>query len=87
MRRKDIFQEALEEKLQQQTRRNFLKESFMGLGGLALGGFLSSCGGGLEQSNSSVFDLSNPLMARAPHFAPKARSVIYIHMAGAPSQL
>lgn len=26
-------------------------------------------------------------MAKAPHFAPKARSVIYIHMAGAPSQL
>jgi hypothetical protein len=42
-------------------------------------------------SNSSdktfLGDLSNPLLARAPHFAPKARSVIYLHMAGAPSQL
>ena len=26
-------------------------------------------------------------MPRAPHFAPKVRSVIYLHMAGAPSQL
>ena len=29
----------------------------------------------------------NPLAPRAPHFAPKAKSVIYLFMAGAPSQV
>ncbi|WP_304237896.1 DUF1501 domain-containing protein [Jiulongibacter sediminis] len=85
-KRKNIFTEALEAKFQEQTRRNFLKESFMGLGGLALGGLLGSCETG-SKGSSSLFDTGNPLMAKAPHFAPKARSVIYIHMAGAPSQL
>lgn len=82
----NIFTEALEARFQEQTRRNFLKESFMGLGGLALGGILGSCDTG-SKGGSSLFDSSNPLMVKAPHFAPKARSVIYIHMAGAPSQL
>ncbi len=86
MGKEKLIYEAVQQKLLQQTRRNFLKESFMGLGGLALGGLMGSC-----SSNSSdktfLGDLSNPLLARAPHFAPKARSVIYLHMAGAPSQL
>lgn len=29
----------------------------------------------------------NPLAARPPHFAPKAKNIIYLFMAGAPSQL
>ncbi|MGR3811042.1 DUF1501 domain-containing protein [Jiulongibacter sp. NS-SX5] len=82
-----IIQEAISAKFQEQTRRNFLKETFMGLGGLAMGGVFSACGGNSALKEASLFDTSNPLMARAPHFAPKARSVIYIHMAGAPSQL
>ena len=32
-------------------------------------------------------DRSNPLAPRAPHFAPKAKRVIHLFMAGAPSQL
>lgn len=63
----------------QATRRHFIKESFLGLGGLALGTMLGSC-----KSNSSF--ISNNL-SRIPHFAPRAKSVIYMHMAGAPSQL
>lgn len=49
-KRKNIFTEALEAKFQEQTRRNFLKESFMGLGGLALGGLLGSCETGSKGS-------------------------------------
>jgi hypothetical protein len=30
---------------------------------------------------------ANPLAARPPHFAPRAKHVIYLHMVGAPSQL
>ncbi|AWV99591.1 DUF1501 domain-containing protein [Arcticibacterium luteifluviistationis] len=82
-----IFREAVQKKLLNHTRRNFLKESFMGLGGLAMGSMLSSCGSSPEKVAQNFFDPANPLAARAPHFAPKAKSVIYLHMAGAPSQL
>ena len=32
-------------------------------------------------------DVARPLLARRPHFAARAKHVIYIHMAGGPSQL
>lgn len=86
-KQKDFSKEAITLKLQEQTRRNFLKESFLCLGSLALGGLLSSCGSKSGNVAEPLFDLANPLMTRAPHFAPRARSVIYLHMAGAPSQL
>lgn len=72
------------------TRRLFLKTAGLSLGAMAMGSFWTGC-----QSNTSVpdyangnfFDAKNPLKARVPHFAAKAKSVIYLHMAGAPSQL
>lgn len=76
-----LLREAQFAKLEQQTRRNFLKESFMGLGGLALGSMLSGCGAHSD-ANSVITNT-----AGMPHFAPRAKSVIYLHMAGAPSQL
>ena len=36
---------------------------------------------------TSLLRQSNPLAAAAPHFAPKAKNVIYLFMGGAPSQL
>jgi hypothetical protein len=70
------------------TRRHFIKESAMGLGALALGSLL---GCGSKNSSSVVadnfYDPVNPLLPKAPMFPGKAKSVIYIHMAGAPSQL
>ncbi len=69
------------------TRRNFLKESFLGLGGLALGAMSMTGCSTSPSSTKEVIDASNALAPRAPQFAPKARAVIYIHMAGAPSQL
>src|SRR5690606_21027165 len=32
-------------------------------------------------------DGGDPLSPRAPHFAPKAKNVIYLHMSGAPPHL
>lgn len=32
-------------------------------------------------------DQAKPLAPKSPHFAPKAKRIIYLHMAGAPSQL
>jgi hypothetical protein len=81
-----IVREAIQAHLQMETRRNFIKQSFLGLGGLALGTMMS-CQSKPNPSSLNLFDPKNPLAPRPPHFAPKARSVIYLHMAGAPSQL
>jgi hypothetical protein len=83
----NIIREAIQRKLLSKTRRNFLKESFMGLGGIAMGSMLGSCSSSPETFNTNFFDPANPLAPRSPHFPGKAKSVIYLHMAGAPSQL
>lgn len=54
-----------------------------GLGGMALGHLFGCARGG----PSDGFDLANPMALKLPHFLPRAKSVIYLHMAGAPSQL
>ncbi|MDA1314475.1 MAG: DUF1501 domain-containing protein [Acidobacteria bacterium] len=64
------------------TRRHFFSECFVGLGNIALGGLLSS--GKLSAANTPRVE--NPLAPRAPHFPPKVKRVIYLFMAGAPSQ-
>lgn len=80
--------EAQNKYLQHHTRRHFLSQSAMGLGALALGSLL---GCGTDKASNSItenfFDPINPLAPRPPMFPGKAKSVIYIHMAGAPSQL
>lgn len=69
------------------SRRLFLKNCGLSLGTLALGGLL---GCHTTPGNTSAVDpfLSglNPMAPKSPHFAAKAKSVIYLHMAGAPSQ-
>jgi hypothetical protein len=52
---------------------------------MALGSLMDSCNIFADKSDAS--SLSNPLMPKPPHFAGKAKSVIFLHMAGAPSQL
>jgi len=84
---KRIIQEANDHVLQQQTRRHFFKESVTGVGAMALGSFLSGCNWLGSKDGSDVLNSAHPLMPQAPHFAGKAKSVIYLHMAGAPSQL
>ena len=81
-----LVREAQDAAMQMRTRRTFLKESAMGLGALALGSLFGAC-----ESKSPVrdvvFDPAHPLLPKMPPFAGKAKSVIYLHMAGAPSQL
>lgn len=64
------------------TRRHFLKECAGGLGSVALAS-LFGCSAGSPAG--SLFD--DPMITRPPHFPAKAKSVIFLHMAGAPSQL
>jgi len=64
---KRLFEEARKEVLRQHTRRHFLKESAMGLGALALGSILNSCGrGSSHQTSNILFDPVNPLAPRPP---------------------
>jgi hypothetical protein len=63
------------------TRRQFLKASPAGLGGIALASYL----GGRARAAGSVSS-SNPMAPRPPHFAAKAKHVIYLHMSGGPPQ-
>lgn len=80
-----LLREAEHRVIQMHSRRHFIKESAMGLGALALGS-LMGCG---TKNNASqvVFDPAHPLAPKLPPFPGKAKSVIYLHMAGAPSQL
>jgi Protein of unknown function (DUF1501) len=70
------------------SRRHFIKESAMGFGALALGSMLHGCGASTSSpANSIVFDPAHPLEPKLPMFPGKAKNIIYLHMAGAPSQL
>ena len=84
MTKEKIQIEAQHAGLSFQTRRHFLKQCRTGMGMMALGSFLDSCNLSPKIDNPLA---SNPLMAKAPHFIGKAKSVIFLHMAGAPSQL
>ncbi len=74
-------------KLEDQTRRHFIKNCSMGLGGLVLSSFLTDCNLFSKELENGIFSPENPLAPKAPHFPGKVKNVIYIHMAGAPSQL
>lgn len=58
-------------------RREFFRRSGLGFGAMALSSLL----------RGEAFGAVNPLALHQPHFAPKAKHVIYLHMIGAPSQL
>jgi len=80
--------------LQAQTRRHFLRTLGGGLGTLFVGTSLAEYAGaatdaGRSETTSLDFtrEPSSPLAALPPQFAAKVRRVIYLHMAGAPSQL
>ncbi|HPM80607.1 MAG TPA: DUF1501 domain-containing protein [Candidatus Anammoximicrobium sp.] len=62
------------------TRRELLARCGMGLGGLALGPLL---GGTSPAASLGV----NPLAARPPHFAAKAKHVIHLFLNGGPSHV
>jgi hypothetical protein len=64
------------ERLRRITRRHFFGRAGCGLGAVALGSLLG------EGRRAAAADLPG-----VPHFAPKAKRVVYLFMAGAPSQL
>ncbi len=62
------------------SRRHFLRDCGLGLGKIAAAGLLTDALSGTATATPAG-------APRAPHFAPKAKAVIHLFMAGAPSQL
>ena len=63
------------------NRREFLCDSFCGFGAIAFGAMMA------EEQARAASTSKNPLAAKAPHIAAKAKSVIFLFMAGGPSQV
>lgn len=86
-----LFEELLIRQSSMNSRRQFLKKCTLGIGGMALTNFLLGC-----ESNTSTNTVDrltnsertlNPLSPVSPPNLAKAKSIIYLHMVGAPSQL
>ncbi len=69
--------------LQEVTRRHFFSRCSLGLGSIALASLLNERPAGAVET----LDLPNPMAPKRPHFAPRAKNIIYLFMAGGPSQL
>ena len=71
------------------ARRWFFKECGVGLGTIALASLMKADKARAAEAAAPAGRSSamNPLAPRQPHYAPKAKRVIYMFMAGAPSHL
>ena len=65
------------------SRRNFLQKAGLGCGSLALTKLLSEEG----LLGQTAIESGSSLAVPGPHFAPKAKSVIWLFMPGSPSQV
>ncbi|MEZ6133319.1 MAG: DUF1501 domain-containing protein [Pirellulaceae bacterium] len=63
------------------TRRHFFSRCGIGVGSLALSSLLAG------ESRAESLGEENPLAPKPTHFLPKAKNVIFLFMAGGPSQL
>src|SRR5437762_9033759 len=67
------------------TRRHLFGQCAVGVGSIALASLLSDKQ--LRAAAPSSSDLLNPLAPKLPHYPAKAKNIIYLFMAGGPSQL
>jgi hypothetical protein len=65
------------------TRRHFFRDCGVGLGSIALSSLFANDIRGVDAKSPR----KDPLAPKKPHFEPRAKAVIYLFMAGAPSQL
>ncbi|HWB09554.1 MAG TPA: DUF1501 domain-containing protein [Pirellulales bacterium] len=77
----NLAQQLHQERAKYLSRRWFLRDCGIGLAGIAAHSLLAPEG----RANTSAAD--NPLAPRPPHFPAKAKRVIYMFQAGAPSHL
>ncbi len=67
------------------ARRWFFEQCGLGIGAMALGTLLGAAKARPAQAAGAA--ATGPLAPRPPHFAPRAKQVVYLFMAGAPSHL
>ncbi len=67
------------------SRRWFLRDCGLGFGSIALASLLNPAH--VQAGSFPNASLATPLAPRQPHFAPKAKRVIYLFQSGAPSHL
>jgi hypothetical protein len=77
----DLPAELALESRQLLSRRWFLQQCGVGVGAMMLGSLLRG------ERALGMSAGGNPMAAKTPHFAPKAKRVIFLFQAGAPSQL
>ena len=75
----------LQEYVRSETRRQFLRRGGNVMGTAALASLMGNALGSRSASAADIHSLIPKHIA--PHFAPKAKQVIYLHMVGGPSQL
>ncbi|MEL7161620.1 MAG: DUF1501 domain-containing protein [Bacteroidota bacterium] len=78
-----IYHEARQRHAAYNSRRHFLRRGALGLGGLAFAGLSGCTPNAVSRPAGGATDVVNSAL----HYAPRAKRVIYLHMAGAPSQL
>ena len=75
----------------QQTRRQFFGSNGLRLGSVALASMLGARPSAPLIAQPMAHPMSggtvHPALPGLPHFAPKAKSIIYLHMNGGPSQI
>jgi hypothetical protein len=71
------------------SRRQWLAQMGVGFGTLGLAGVLSEAGllGGPAAQAATASGAANPLAPKLPHFAPRAKQVIFLFMNGGPSHV
>jgi hypothetical protein len=70
--------------LHDSTRRHFFRDCGVGVGALALNQLLQQDGAGAFRAD---IEAAQPMAARRPPLPARAKNIIYLFMAGAPSQL
>ncbi|MBM4076814.1 MAG: DUF1501 domain-containing protein, partial [Planctomycetes bacterium] len=77
----ELFDSGNQNQLRDVTRRHFFQQCGIGLGAMA---FQSLC---QREQQSAIASSTNPMEAKPPHHTPRAKAVIFLFMAGGPSQL
>jgi len=79
--------DPLMELAREQTRRQFFGETGLRMGKIALSLLAGQSLLGARSASAAQVAKAYPALAGLPHFAPKAKRLIYLHMNGGPAQL
>ncbi len=84
----NYLSDPMQDFLKAVTRRHFFRQAGFGIGVAALTALINRSGLGTDlSSHPASTSSSNPRVEKPPHYTPRAKSIIYLFMAGAPSQV